>query len=171
MEEAPTQKKGRLVFRKRTMFTMGLLILFISFVIRSVTFPFGAGLFPLLIGSSIIILLLLQLSTELLGKEENVEILDVAVEEAAKGKVAMLRAVRFFAWILGVYAGIFLVGFNITILAFYILFMRLEGRINWWLILILTAVASVLQLYYFPRVIGMLWPTGLIHNIFPDLPL
>ena len=172
IEVTPTEKKPfRLTFRKRTIFTAGLLALFILYVQQSIAFPFGSGLYPQVVGTFAIILLLVQLVTELLGRGGEVEAIDLAVDEAAKGKEAMRRAIRFFGWIMGIYAGTFLLGFNISMFAFYILFMRFEGHINWWLVLLLTTIAAGIQLYYFPIILGMQWPSGLLQNIFPDFPL
>ena len=81
----------------------------------------------------------------------------------------MKRAARFLGWFLGFYATIALVGFGITTILFFVLFMRLEGHIKWFTVLFLTAIAAAMVLFYFPGALGMLYPKGLLGN-FVELP-
>jgi hypothetical protein len=163
-------KNRPLILRKRTIFIAVGLVLSIYFTQQSLTFPFGSGFYPTIIGFAAIGLSLAELIVELRGGGGEFETIDISVDEGTKGKVAMRRAVRFLVWILMIYAGIALLGYNIAVTAFLVLFMRLEGHARWWIILTITAIAVALELYYFPQILGMKWPSGLLQTIVKGMP-
>jgi len=72
------------------------------------------------------------------------------------------RVLRFLVWIGVFFIGIWLVGLELAAPAFLILFLRLEAKLHWWLVLGLTAGSWAVIHYLFFFVLGLQVPDGLL---------
>lgn len=156
--------RGRWTFRKETIFTLLMLAVAVIAFQQATTFPFGSGLYPMVIAMLLILLATGQVITELRQKALVKETMDVKVEEVQKGPEAMRRAKRWLLWFLGIYASIFLVGFQFTIVAFFLVFMWREGHFKWWRILLLAGICAVLIFWVLTGVLQMDWQRGLLQE-------
>ncbi|MBI4321437.1 MAG: hypothetical protein HY675_23335 [Chloroflexi bacterium] len=159
-----------MVFRPQTLLTLLIVVVSAFVVQQSLRFPVGAGIYPLVIGVITLGLSLAQLGIELRGGGTGATgAVDLAVEEEATGTAAMRRGLRFLLWLAGLYVGTYLVGFNISLVLFFFLYIKVEGQSSWRTVILMTAIAAAMELYYFPEILGMRWATGLLQE-FVDIP-
>ena len=136
--------------------------------------PFGVQISPLLAASMGFSFTLVLLVKELRQSAKATKIkqeglTDLSAEQSLSPGVLPKRAITIIAWLLGLYLGIWLVGFKIAIAIFFILFMKLDGRIGWLINLGLTAVAIFLLIIYFGGMLGVVSPQSLFQRWF-ELP-
>lgn len=79
------------------------------------------------------------------------------------------RAAVFLAWLVGFLASVSMIGVLPTVLAFVILYMRLEGRERWTLTLPTALAVTVLAYILFDRMLAMVWPQTLVGGWLPGL--
>ena len=162
---APVAKeKATWTFKKETIFTVLMLAISLIAFIDALTFPFGSGLYPMVIAIICIGLAAGQVILELRQKVLIKEAMDVKVEESQKGKAAMNRALKFLGWFGGLYLGIYLLGFQIIVLPWIFALMVIQGHIRWWRSLIIVALLSILILQVMPNTLQMEPPTGLFQE-------
>ncbi len=151
-------------FKRETLFTLLIVAITAYAAVNSTTFPYSSGLYPMVIAIMGLGLAIAQVIVELRQKQLVRETMDVAVEESQKGSRAMRRAARFLGWVLGIYAGIWLIGYQLTILSFLVLFMRFEGHIKWLKIMTFTSALAILVLWVMPDILDMVTPAGLLQD-------
>jgi hypothetical protein len=79
----------------------------------------------------------------------------------------VLRAARFFGYLIGFMAVMWLIGLIPTVALFVLLFMRLEGPERWSLV-IPYATILVLGIYVvFDQFMAVPWPQTLLGQLFP----
>ena len=155
--------KGTWTFRKETIFTLFLLGVFLYAFLDALTFPFGSGLYPMVIALIGVGLITAQVVTELRQKVLIKEAMDVKVEESQKGKRAMGRALKFVVWFAGLWVGSYVLGFQIVVLPFIVGFMFAQ-RLKWYAILIIAAIVTPLLLWVMPDIFQMEPPQGLLQD-------
>jgi hypothetical protein len=74
----------------------------------------------------------------------------------------MRRTVGIFAWILGFFAAIVVLGFEVAIPLFIAAYLRVEAKAAWWLTAILVALAWVIFDGLFVRLLHLPFPKGLL---------
>ncbi len=158
------KEKAKWTFKKETIFTLLMVAVSLYAFIDATTFPFGSGLYPMVIAIICLGLAAGQVVLELHQKVLIKEALDVKVEESQKGKAAMKRALKFVAWLFGLFVGMYLIGFQIVVLPWVFAFMVFQGHIRWWRSLIIVAIAAVLILRVMPDLLQMEPPTGLFQD-------
>ena len=79
------------------------------------------------------------------------------------------RAIVFLAWLVGFLASVSMIGVLPTVLAFVILYMRLEGRERWTLTLPTAFTITVLAYILFDRMLAMVWPQTFVGGWLPGL--
>ena len=133
------------------------------------SFARGAEIFPLMMGIPGLILSLVQLTREIKAYRnkttlQSSDFIDVNVDESIPYEVAFRRAGRILFWVLGFYVAIWLTGFKIATIAFFILYLRIEAKTGWPKTLVLTAVAVYLIFIHFGKVMSIHWPDSLLAN-------
>ena len=100
----------------------------------------GARIFPISVAAPGVLLVLIQLYREIrrsLNPEPEgtsaVEerVIDVASDTTTSASVVYARGMQYLSWLLGLYVGIYTIGFKISIPIYIVLFMRLEGKAPW----------------------------------------
>ena len=79
------------------------------------------------------------------------------------------RAGVFLAWLVGFLVSVSMIGVLPTVLAFVVLYMRLEGRERWTLTLPTALTITILAYILFDRMLAMVWPQTLVGGWFPSL--
>ncbi|NVM22849.1 MAG: hypothetical protein HWN68_13840 [Desulfobacterales bacterium] len=156
-------------FNPVILFSVFLIIVFAFAVFEAKDFAFAGRLFPLIVGIPALILTLVQFFLDLRAKPEGDEValqdfVDIAPDVSIPLTVVRTRALRFLCWILGLYLGIWVVGFKIAVPLFFIAFMRVEGRARWLLIISLTALSVYAIFYHFEELLGVFWPKPVISR-------
>jgi hypothetical protein len=72
------------------------------------------------------------------------------------------RAGEAFAWIFGLFFGVWLVGFPLTIALFSFLYLKYRSHEKWWVALSTTAVLMAILYGFFDQVLHVSWPDGLL---------
>jgi len=134
----------------------------------------GAEVFPLILGIPGLALSLIQLSREILASWRRIELqpddfIDLGATDSIRYEVAFKRAGKILVWLLGFYLVIWIVGFKIAVLAFFLLYLRVEGQARWRITLIVTAIAGYAIFYHFEKMMSIHWPDCLMVKWF-DIP-
>ena len=79
------------------------------------------------------------------------------------------RALRFFGYLLGFMASMAVIGLIPTAGLFVILFMRLEGRERWSLVLPFAAVVVIFIFAVFDQFMSIPWPATLLGQLVPAM--
>ena len=152
-------------FRIGTLLPVGVVLFFSYALFEARDFSFVARIFPLVAGTGGLILGLLGLVADLRAKGKIVGqegLIDLAPDQSLPVAVMQKRALRVISWLLGLYLGIWVLGFKISIALFFFLFLRFSGRLGWRLTVGLTAFAVFLFLFAFEKLLTLYWPEGLI---------
>ena len=115
--------------------TVVMLVIFIALTGIAMTYPQGARFQPLVVGLPAIALCLLQLAIELRAHSrtnaEERRSAAPAVEPVPAGAVQLRRELVVWGYVLGLVAGVLLVGFWLAIPLFLIAFLRYEASTDW----------------------------------------
>jgi TctA family transporter len=79
------------------------------------------------------------------------------------------RAGIFLAWLVGFLVSVSVIGVLPSVLAFVVLYMRLEGRERWTLTLPTALTITILAYILFDRMLTMVWPRTLVGDLLPGL--
>jgi TctA family transporter len=79
------------------------------------------------------------------------------------------RAIVFLAFILGLLAAIAVFGFLPAIPLFLVLYMRLEGKERWWVVIANATIVTAFVYVVFDQVMRMPWPPTLLGHWLPAL--
>jgi hypothetical protein len=120
--------------------------------------PWKAALFPLMIGIPLFCLAAAEALWALLGKAAGgAEGKDV---QFAIGPQTARRTAIAFAWILGFFAAILLLGFPIAVPLFALAYLKLQGRESWPVSIVMTALVWAVFYGLFDRLLHLPFPAG-----------
>jgi TctA family transporter len=144
----------------RTAFSLGLVLLFAWALWQSRSYGFRAGLFPWAVTVPALALAIVQLARDLArGREDAGEITDASGSDLPP-REAWRRTAEIGAWILGMYAAIWLVGFALATLITTVLYLRL-GALERWGMSIGLGLAGFLFVHgFFERALAVPFPPG-----------
>ena len=132
----------------------------------------GARIFPISVSVPGTILILIQLYREIRrslipdpeGTSNKERIIDVSSDTTTEISVIYSRGLRFLYWILGLYAGIYVIGFKLSIPFFFVLFMRVEGKAPWRVIALVSGLSLYIIYFHFQTLLGVYWPDCLLQQ-------
>jgi hypothetical protein len=156
--------KGQIIF------SVLVLIFFAIFVWEAREWRLQARLYPWAIGIPMIVLCLLHIANGFKGEKKaapsssNAPV-DFQFTQGVDPAVARRRAINAFCWIFGLFIGIYLFGFSITIPAFVFLYLKVQSREPWPISLALTAGAWAIFWGLFDRLLKLPFPEGLIFSL------
>ena len=150
-------------------FTVLIAVVMGMALFTSKDFPLLARIYPLLIGSFVLVMAILSLVTELSRKggekgtgDTGSGAMDLEADTSLKGSVRAKKGIMAFGWFSAAYLAIWLLGFKIGVTAFLITYVSLRGRVRWYSLLGLVA-CLVSVLVFFDVVLGVYWPSGLLE--------
>ncbi|MBI3000750.1 MAG: tripartite tricarboxylate transporter TctB family protein [Deltaproteobacteria bacterium] len=148
--------------RPQFFFSLAILIFLVYFVWEAREWRLQARLYPWVIGMPMIALALVQIWLELKGVSQEKRSGDVPVdfqfEQPVDPDIARRRTVNIFAWILGFFAAIWLLGFSLAIPLFLFFYLKVQSREPWVLSVILTAAGWLLFWGLFDRLLHLPFP-------------
>jgi hypothetical protein len=157
-----------LKIRPAAIFSFCALVFFCVFVYEAKDWRMQARLYPYVIGIPMIILALIQVIMDLKGIEhkpdDNVTPMDFQATKTIEPALAFKRTIIAFGWFLGFFAGIWLIGFSITIPAMVFSYMYFHGKEKLLLAAILTGVAYVFFWMLFVRLLNLPFPDGQVQT-------
>ena len=81
------------------------------------------------------------------------------------------RAARFFGYLIGFMGSMAVIGLIPTVALFVLLFMRLEGRERWSLVIPYAVILVLAITIVFDFFMAVPWPTTLLGQLFPLLKI
>ena len=149
--------------------SMGFAMMVITawMVITALDWPFRAALFPVVIG----VVVFLMASTDVLisflgGKEGSSEqsSIDFQLTKDVDREVATRRTLLTIFWIFLFFFLILLVGFQLSIPIFFILFLKIKGKEGWRISIALAALAWICFYGLFVWVLDTIFMEGWIQQ-------
>ena len=147
----------------RVLMSLCVAVVGVIVVIMALRWPFKTALFPVIIAIPIVLMAVAELVMGLRGmKKSGKGGVDFKLSEDVDPKVAMRRTLVTFAWIIGFFLLIVLLGFPIAVLLFLFLNLKWQAKEGWRLTLILTAATSVFFYGLFIRLLDIHFYEGVI---------
>ena len=154
----------KLTLTPRTLFSLLVLVFFVYLVWEAQWWRLQARLYPLAIGIPMIALAVINIVQELRGrkKEEasNNTPVDFQLTQTVEPAVAVRRTLNMLSWIVGFLAGIWVLGFSITIAGMTFGFLKIQNKEGWRMSLVLTASAWLVYYVVFERTLLLPFPEG-----------
>ena len=140
---------------------------------------FGARIFPISVAAPGVVLILIQLYREIRrslnpepeGTSKTELVIDVASDTTTSASVVYARGFRYLSWILALYAGIYIIGFKLSTPLYFVLFMKVEGKAPWRVIILVTGISLYIIFFHFQTLLGVYWPESLLqHSGWMNIP-
>jgi hypothetical protein len=113
-----------------------------------------------------LILAILQVILDLRGVErkqrDDATPVDFQFAKQLDPQLARKRTLNIFAWLFGFFAGIWLLGFTITIPLLVFAYLKIQSGEKWWLSVTLTVIAWFFFWSLFVRLLHLPFPEGVI---------
>ena len=158
----------KLTLTPRTLFSLLVLVFFVYLVWEAQEWRLQARLYPLAIGIPMIVLAVINIVQELSGpkkeKASNNTPVDFQLTQTVEPAVAVRRTLTMLSWIVGFLAGIWVLGFSITIAGMTFGFLKIQNRERWGMSLVLTASAWLVYYVVFERTLLLPFPEGQIFR-------
>jgi hypothetical protein len=140
-------------------------------VLTALKWPFKTALFPVIIGGSVFLLSGAELVLSLVEKEgtKKHSAMDFKLSEDVEKSVATRRTLATFGWIFGFFLLIMFFGFPIGIGLFVFLYLRVQGREKWPMVIILTGASLFFFWGLFIWLLDTPMPDGYIVGILKAL--
>jgi len=156
-----------LKIRPPAIFSFCALVFFCVFVYQALEWRTQARLYPFAIGIPMILLAIIQVILDLKGYQpkqvDDATPVDFQRTTTIEPAVALRRALQMFCWFLGFFAGIWLVGFSITIPIMVFSYMHLYGKEKLMLSVIVTGIAWVFFTSLFNSLLHLPFPDGQVQ--------
>ncbi|MFQ5539682.1 MAG: tripartite tricarboxylate transporter TctB family protein [Candidatus Binatia bacterium] len=152
----------------RAIFGLLVLLFFVFLVWEAREWRPQARLYPWVIGFPMVVLAVLHLAKELRGKigqkkgSEQGTPVDFQFTKGIDPVTARRRTINIFCWIVGSVAGLWLVGFSITIPLLCFLYLKVHSGEGWPMTIVLTGVAWLVFWGLFDRFLRLPFPEGKI---------
>ena len=154
------RRNGQVIF--------GLVILLASIWALAATrdWPIKTAMYPRVIGIPLVVLAAVEVLLSLRGvTEEKQQAVDTVLSDSLPPDVTMRRTLIAFAWLIGFFLSIVLLGFPLAIPLFMLAYLRGQGRESWILSIALTAVAWLAFELIFDRVLHLPFAQGLLWQM------
>ena len=154
-------------FRHRSLFTLFFIVLFGYALVAAGDLPFATKLYPITIASAGLILTLVRLALDSRVKvnsawSEKEELDGMTWDKTVPRAVIYKKAAKIGAWILGLYFGMWLLGYKISFALFFFLLMKVEGRGGWLISAGITAAGVFLIIIQLEKTLQLYWPEGIL---------
>lgn len=151
-------------FSPKILFSLGVLLFFCFMVWEAREWRLQARLYPWTIGIPMVLLALMNIIQELRGKEKTDAASDAPADfqftQTTDRALALRRTFNIFGWIFGFLAGMWLVGFSLTIAVLTFCFLKIQSEESWVLSLVLTGSAWLVYWGLFERTLRLPFPEG-----------
>ena len=147
-------------------FSFLVLIFFCYWVWEAWEWRLQARLYPWAIGFPMILLAVINIVQEFRGPKEEGEGVpantpaDFQLTQTVDWDVAVKRTSNILSWIVGFMAGIWLLGFSITVAGMTFGYLKIQSKEGWPMSLILTAAAWLVYYVVFERTLLLPFPEG-----------
>jgi len=150
----------------QALFALVILLAGIWALLATRNWPFNTALYPRVIGLPLVVLAAAELVFSLRGHAEvERQAVDVMLSDSLPAAIAARRTAVAFAWIIGFFVMIVLIGFPVAVPIFVFAHLKLQGRESWGLSIALAAVAWFAFELVFDRVLHLPFAEGLLLQI------
>jgi hypothetical protein len=150
--------------KPQVFFSLLLIIFFSVFVYQASGWRLQARLYPWAIGIPMVALALLQLLFDLMGiapkKSQGDTPVDFQFTQSIDPGQARRRTINIFSWIIGFFAGVWLLGFSVTIPLLVFLYLKVQSGEGWVISIALTASAWFVYWGLFDWLLRLPFPEG-----------
>jgi len=153
--------------RARAAFSLFVAALAAYAVVSAWSWPSKAGLFPLVMGTALLALALVQFVLDLRSKAEAAQgaaAMELAPSAEVAPELARRRTVATFAWMAAFVVLVFLVGFSLAVPLFMFSYLMLQSSAGAWRSLALTAAAWGFFYGLFERLLRLPFGAGMIQT-------
>jgi TctA family transporter len=157
---APVPARPGLTLDGRTAFSLAMVLLFAWALWQSRGYGLRAGLFPWAVTVPALGLAIVQLSRDLTGRRDVTDRGASAADANTPSPEAGRRTAEIGAWILGMFAAIWLVGFALATLVTTFLYLKLGARERWAVSIALSVGGFLFVHGLFERVLAVPFPPG-----------
>ena len=157
----------KLTLTPRTLFSLLVLVFFGYLVWEAQEWRLQARLYPLAIGIPMIFLAVINIVQELRGRKKEAASntpVDFQLTQTVEPAVAVRRTLNMLSWIVGFLAGIWVLGFSITIAGMTFGFLKIQNKEGWRMSLVLTASAWLVYYVVFERTLLLPFPEGQVFR-------
>jgi len=147
----------------RVLMSLCVAVVGVIVIIMALRWPFKTAFFPVITAIPVVLMAVAELVMGLRGmKKSEKGGVDFKPSEDVDPKVAMRRTLVTFAWIIGFFLLIVLLGFPIAVFLFLFLNLKWQAKEGWRLTLILTAATSIFFYGLFIRMLDIRFYEGVI---------
>ena len=152
-----------------------LLVAFIYAPLSAREWPYATRLFVWAISVPTLLCLIAQLGIDLRrtkqpGTWENVvDTADLPVDRSIPLQIVFSRGMNFLGWFLGLFVGIWLIGFQVALPLFLILYLLTQARSGWLLSLVVAGSVMIVQFVLFDRLLQIAWSKGILISWFEEI--
>jgi TctA family transporter len=146
-----------------SIFTLLVFFAFLAAIYVSRDWPMQTRMFPWTVGLSALAFCIIQLFLDLwraqspASAEDASGIMDLPVDKDVPIKVVARRALAQFGWVLGLFGGIWLVGFLIAMPLYVLSYLKLQARENWRVTIFCTSLIVLLLFGLFHYILNIRW--------------
>lgn len=176
---------GRPRFTARNLFPLFLLGLFTTMVVQAVGWDFDAKIVPLIVGGAAICFCTLALLSDCckranagatgLGERAKAAIagkihMDIASNiDHLSARTIIWRGALFFIWMGAFLGSMSLIGVIPTVPLFIVVFMRVERREPWRIVVPMALIMTAFIYVLFDQLLGVRWPPTVLGDLLPVL--
>lgn len=152
-----------------------LLVVFIYAPLSAREWPYATRLFVWAISVPTLLCLIAQLGIDLRRTkqpgtwEEVLETADLPVDRSIPLQIVFSRGMNFLGWFLGLFVGIWLIGFQVALPLFLILYLLTQAQSGWLLSLGVAGSVMIVQFVLFDRLLQIAWPKGILISWFEEI--
>lgn len=146
-----------------TYLTILIGVLMLVAAIDSLYMPFMAAVYPGIIAGVCFVLAIAQVIQDFRKGQTTSGAIDIAKSQV-ESSVRYRKGLRVFAWIMGSYLSILLIGFKLGTVVFVGGYLYFEDKSRWLKILI-TCACVFLILDFFGRFLEVWWPSGFLGDL------
>jgi TRAP-type C4-dicarboxylate transport system permease small subunit len=150
----------------RTSLALALAIMALSAwgVFSALAWPWKAKLFPLVIGIPLFFLALAEALWVIFGRHDATAAADFQLSADQPAEVARRRTLLAAAWMIGFFAAIVLLGFQIAVPLLVALYLRLQGKEGWLFTVVFTAAVWACFYGLFDMLLHLHFPPGWLFS-------
>jgi TctA family transporter len=165
-QELAAEPRG-LRFNKAALFTAFVAVVLALALWQSRNFGFRAGLFPWVIGIPTLVLTLVQLVKDIIGREKpKAAPADWEVAVEVSPEMERRRTISILLWTVGVFLAIWLLGFSNAVLVSMVLYLKIAGKEKWPMTIAVSLCTWLFVYGLFERVLSIPFPDGLFFTWF-----
>lgn len=178
-------RAGRPRVRPIDLFPAAVIVLLLAALAAAWDWSFSAKIAPMIVLGLTLTFATLSLANAVIlhGHGRKVSVAEAAKQEVGERihmdlssdtdhlerRVVLTRAAIFFGWLLGFMASMAIIGLIPTVPLFVILYMRLEGRERWSLVIPQAVILTLFIYVVFDRLLLIPWPQTLLGTAVPAL--